>query len=160
MWMLLPGALGFLGITLRVSYHVYYHTSYLHLKSSYTLNRLTEEIRAEDYGVDRLTFRLHTVFIWLYGWQDRLMEKIDRWSKGGKINSPEHEQLWYTDLAGLRISGLLGLGTELMLLTICSILDNFELYLSLNILLMNGIWGGSIVYRRCVLSPRLVRAQK
>jgi phosphatidylglycerophosphate synthase len=158
-WVLLAGTLAFLGISLRVSYHVYYHTSYLHLHNDYAVNRLTEEMRPEDYQVDRLTFRLHTLFIRLYGWQDRLMERIDGWCKGGVVSAADLHQ-WYGDLPGLRISGLLGLGTELMLLTLCSILDELGLYLALNLLLMNCIWGVSILYRRYLLAPRVRRGRE
>ncbi len=155
LWMILPGALGFLGITLRVSYHVFYHTSYLHLHDSYSVNRLTEDMREEDYAADRLTFRLHTLFLRLYGWQDRMMEKIDAWCRGGKITSTELLEQWYDDPFGLRVSGLLGLGTELALLTICSLLNNLGLYFVLNLLVMNGVWCGSILYRRRRLARRL-----
>ena len=73
--------LGFLGITLRVSYHVYYQTSFLHLQQQYSMNRITEEIRAEDLLTDRLTLRLQRMFLLLYGWQDRLMGRIDMWCR-------------------------------------------------------------------------------
>jgi phosphatidylglycerophosphate synthase len=154
-WILFLGAFGFLGITLRVSYHVFYHTSYLHLHGRYALNRLTEEIRAEDYAVDRLTFRLHTIFLWLYGWQDQLMERLDRWCKRGTALSAEREQQWYGDLPALRLSGALGLGTELFILTVCSVLYRLEFYLYVNLLVMNGLWCSSVLYRRYVLAPRL-----
>ena len=46
---LLIGIAGFLGVSLRVSYHVFYQTSYLHRKKEYQINRITEELREEDY---------------------------------------------------------------------------------------------------------------
>jgi len=154
-WILILGMFGFLGITLRVSYHVFYHASYLHMHSSYTINRLAEEMRTEDYNVDRLTFRLHTIFLWLYGWQDRLMESLDRWCKREVVFSAEREQRWYGDIPALRLSGLLGLGTELFILTVCSILNRLEFYLYFNLLVMNGVWCSSVLYRRYTLGPRL-----
>src|SRR5205807_8700743 len=42
------GVLSLLGITLRVSYHVFYQVAFLHLRDQYKLNRLTEEITEED----------------------------------------------------------------------------------------------------------------
>ena len=148
-------ALSFLGTTLRVSYHVFYHTSFLHLQESYTLNRVLEEMREEDYEAETLTFRLHQIFLVLYGWQDRLMARVDRWTKHNLPATREHTRRWYGDTTALRFSGFLGLGTELMLLTVCSVLDRLETYLLLNVFLMNGVWLVSMVYRRYVLAERL-----
>src|SRR5260221_9486445 len=109
------GILSLLGITLRVSYHVFYQASFLHLEHRYTLNRRTEEIRHEDLRGDPLTLRLQQIFQIMYGWQDRLMERIDRWCMGSDFDDT-HLPVWYSDRLGLRLSGFLGFGTELMLL--------------------------------------------
>jgi phosphatidylglycerophosphate synthase len=149
---ILLGVSAFFGITLRVSYHVFYHTSFLHLQESYTLNRTREEMREEDHRVDRRTFRLHQVFLVLYGWQDRLMERIDTWCKGNLPNTRRVDERWYSNRVGLRASGVLGLGTELFLLTVCSVVNRLDTYLYLNLIGMNGIWLASIVYRRAILA--------
>jgi phosphatidylglycerophosphate synthase len=156
------GLMGFLGITLRVSYHVFYHVSYLHAHDQYQTNRLIEEIREEDRKGDPVALRLQQVFVLIYSWQDRMMMRIDEWSKSGRkrpdgTKRQEFNQLWYSDQAGLRISGFLGLGTELAILTVCSLLDNLILYLWINILVMNGIWLTAVLYRRIILAPSLSR---
>jgi hypothetical protein len=56
----------------------------------------------------------------------------------------------------LRLSGLIGIGTELFLLMVCSLFNELHLYLVLNVLVMNGILFFSILYRRFVLFPSLV----
>jgi phosphatidylglycerophosphate synthase len=145
--------LGFLGITLRVSYHVYYQTSFLHLQQQYTTNRITEEIRAEDMQTVGHVLLLQRVFQLLYGWQDRLMVKIDGWCRKGGIQD-NNATRWFADRIGLRLSGLLGLGTELFVLMVCSVTDQLTVYLYCNIGLMNGIWLASIWYRRRILAPR------
>jgi phosphatidylglycerophosphate synthase len=145
--------LGFLGITLRVSYHVYYQTSFLHLQQQYSMNRITEEIRAEDLLTDRLTLRLQRVFLLLYGWQDRLMGRIDMWCRG-RDGHTIREQDWFADRIGLRLSGFLGLGTELLLLTACSLVNQLTWYLYCNLGLMNGLWLANILYRRNILALR------
>ncbi len=147
--------LGFIGITLRVSYHVYYQASFLHLQQRYTTNRITEEIREEDLHNDRMTMLLQRVFQLLYGWQDRLMVRIDRWCRGRSLHVV-NDQEWFADRIGLRLSGFLGLGTELLLLTLCSLMNERPLYLYCNLILMNGMLAGSIWYRRKVLRNRLV----
>ena len=72
------GILSFWGITLRVSYHVYYQVSFLHLDDRYKLNRIAEEITEDDRAGDPVALRLQKVFVFLYGWQDRLICRIDQ----------------------------------------------------------------------------------
>jgi phosphatidylglycerophosphate synthase len=143
-----------LGMTLRVSYHVFYQVSYLHFKRTYRGNRLVEEITEQDRRADPLTLTLQRIFLVLYGWQDRLMLRIDRWCRGFAENRGQARQ-WYEDRVGLRISGLLGYGTELMLLTVCSLANKHDFYLWVNLLLMNGILAGGILYRRVLLRRAL-----
>jgi phosphatidylglycerophosphate synthase len=156
---LVLGFLGFLGISLRVSYHVFYQTSYLHLRDSYAVNRTTEEIREDDLRGDPRALRLQRIFQILYGWQDNLMVSLDRWSGRGVLQSDESIRRWYADATGVRLSGLIGIGTELFLLTLCSLTDALEVYLYLNVLGMNAVWGGCIVYRRGVLLKRLAEGE-
>jgi phosphatidylglycerophosphate synthase len=148
------GMLSLLGITLRVSYHVFYQASFLHLEDRYTLNRIVEEVTEEDKRGDPVALRLQILFNVIYRWQDRLMCRIDDWCKGGEVTG-ERLRLWYSDRAGLRISGLLGFGTEFALLTLCSVFNQLYLYLWLNVLLMNGVWLASVLYRKYFLVPRL-----
>lgn len=135
----------FLSLTLRVSYHVFYQTSYLHRRNAYLLNRTSEEIRGEDLSADRVTIALQRTFLVLYGWQDALMAGIDAWSRNGKTVGDE---AWYADPAGLRWSGFLGLGTELFLLMLFSLCNELEDYLAVNLLGMNAVWAGCILYRK------------
>jgi phosphatidylglycerophosphate synthase len=149
------GALAFFGTTLRISYHVFYHTSYLHLRSLYGVNRLTEEVRPEDREESRAALRLQRVFQLLYGWQDRWMAGIDRWSRGGRTVDGDSARRWYADRTGLLFTGVLGLGTELFLLTVFSLAGALEGYLWFNVAGLNCLWCGSVAYRRWVLAPRL-----
>ena len=148
--------MAFLGITFRVSYHVYYHTSFLHTKQLYATNRVTEEVRKEDLTAGGSTLLLQRIFQFIYGWQDRLAVLIDRWCRGGdqqQCSDPD----WFADKVGLRISGFLGLGTEMLLLTLCSVTNNLAGYLYLNVVAMNGILALSIYYRRSILRSRLAK---
>jgi phosphatidylglycerophosphate synthase len=141
----LPALLSFLFLTLRVSYHVFYQTSFLHLQQAYALNRVSEEIREEDLGQDRTTRILQRIFQAMYGWQDRLMARIDRWSARGSINDAA---AWYGDRTALRISGFLGLGTELFLVMAFSLAGELQTYFLVNLAGMNAVWGGCVIYRR------------
>ena len=150
------GFLSLLGITLRVSHHVFYQASFLHIEERYKLNRIIDEITEDDRQGDPVAFRLQVIFNIIYTWQDRLMYRIDQWCRRGNPND-EHLRAWYSDKLGLRISGLLGFGTEFALLTVCSLFNKLHLYLILNVAAMNGIWIVSILYRRIVLAGNLKR---
>jgi len=149
----LGGVLGFLGISLRVSYHVFYQTSYLHLQSAYSVNRVNEEIRQQDLEGDTRTLMMHRLFLLLYGWQDRWMTRIDAWSMNG-VPEEKHPD-WYGDRCALMLSGLFGLGTELFLLMLFSLAGRLDLYLIVNIVVMNALWVTCVGYRRVVLGRRL-----
>lgn len=153
---ILLGFVALLGITLRVSYHVYYQASFLHRENRYTLNRIIEEITDEDRRGDPVALRLQQIFVLIYNWQDKLMYRIDRWCMGKNFDE-QHLPLWYGDRFGLRISGLLGFGTELTMLAVCSWLNGLSAYLWLNVILMNGILVVSVLYRRLILSKNLAR---
>ena len=162
-WMLMLALLGFIGITLRVSYHVFYQVHFLHLQKQYKNNRISEEVLEEDIKKGGFELILQRIFQIIYGWQDQLIARIDDWclkkSYQQSLKTEQKERFanyegWYSDTAALRISGLLGFGTELFLLMLCSIVNKLELYLYLNLFLMNGILLLCILYRRFFLSAR------
>jgi len=147
---------GFLGVTLRVSYHVFYQTAFLHTFSEYQTNRLSEEFREEDYGQDPTTRRLQRMFQLLYGWQDRLMAGIDRIGRRG-IEDPSTLEARYRDVFGLRLGGMLGLGTEYVMMTICLLLQSPEAYLIGSLGVLNLFWIAAVLYRSTLLRGRLLR---
>lgn len=152
---------GFFGISLRVSYHVFYQTSYLHQKKQYQTNRITEELREEDFHEDAVTIRLQRVFFFLYGWQDRFMNRLDSWCLGDIERRSESAIAgWYQDPAGLLLGGFLGFGTEFVLLTMCLLLNNIPLYLFFTIIVLNCVWISAIVYRKFFLARKILRAEK
>ena len=152
------GVLGFWGTTLRVSYHVFYQTSFLHLQDSYHVNRTSEEMRAEDRRADSTTLQLQRIFQFLYGWQDRFMICFDTWCRKGLQRTEAHEYAWFGDRVGLRISGLMGLGTELFVLTMFSLVNKPESYLYFNLIVLNSVWLLSATYRKGLLARRLKHA--
>ena len=163
-WLMLVCALlGFIGISLRVSYHVFYQVHFLHLQNQYEHNRSTEEIKNEDLEKGGLELVLQRIFQFIYGWQDRFITRIDEWCTRKNLQiSPAAGQrellpgyiTWYSDTLALRVSGLLGFGTELFFLMLCSVVNQLKLYLYLNLFLMNGMLVICIAYRRIVLSNR------
>ena len=152
---LLAGIIGFFGVNLRVSYHVFYQTSFLHGKGEYTTNRVIEEVLPKDLREDTVTLRLQRVFVLLYGWQDRMMMRMDRWSAGGTSGLQEGD--WYRNRIGVRLSGAMGIGTEYVILTICLLLHEVRLYLVFTFVVLNAVWLMSIFYRKGVLSKRIAK---
>ncbi|MGB2870042.1 MAG: CDP-alcohol phosphatidyltransferase family protein [Bacteroidota bacterium] len=144
-------AAAFLGLSLRVSYHVYYQAAFLHLEGQYENNRLVEGVTEEDKRGDAATLRLQRIFQFLYGWQDRLILAVDRWCRKGNDDA-KFLETWYANRAALRLSGFVGLGTELFLLMLCSLFNHLNLYLYLNLFLMNAVALAAIVYRRLTLA--------
>lgn len=148
-------AAAFLCTTLRISYHVFYQVSFLHLENSYALNRTNEAIQQVDLLADRFTLVLQRVYQFFYGWQDRAMLRLDSWCR--KDLAGDLSDLWYGDRTGLRLSGLLGMGTEIFVLVVFSLCDRLEMYLYVNLIIQNGVWLASVAYRRFVLAPSLQR---
>jgi phosphatidylglycerophosphate synthase len=147
------GAVGFLGTSLRVSYHVFYQTSYLHREQKYQTNRISEELRYQDYLEDRTTLWLQRIFLFLYGWQDRLMLWLDVWClRGGNREHGTMPATWYQDAIALRLSGLLGFGTEYVVLTACLLLGSVSTYLFFTLIFFNGVWLCAVLYRKFFLS--------
>ncbi len=149
--------LAFAGISLRVSYHVYYQASYLHGEGSYEVNRTAEHMTDEDRSADSLTRALQKVYLVLYGWQDDLMAKVDGFSRAGLPRDQSAASRWYGDRVALRLSGFLGMGTELGVLTVCSLANRLESYLLINLIGLNVLWLVNVAYRRFVLAPRIRR---
>lgn len=148
---ILLGLLSFLGTTLRVSYHVFYQASFLHLEKRYALNRITEEVTREDEKGDPVALKLQRLFNAIYLWQDTMMGSIDRWC----ANSLKEEgggSRWYADKPSLILSGLLGFGTEFTILFFFSIFDSLESYLLFNVVVMNAVWLANILYRKVYLA--------
>jgi phosphatidylglycerophosphate synthase len=152
-WWLLAALVGFLGTTLRISYHVFYQVSYLHLEGEYTNNRVTEEITEQDLNEGPQTLMLHRWFLALYGWQDRVLLHLDAWC-GRDLLKRETQEEWYSDPVALRLSSFLGIATELFLLMLWTVFNSLETYLmivnlgAMNILLAFCVWHRRVVLRR------------
>ena len=145
----------FLGVSLRVSYHVFYQTSFLHLRNTYTGNRISEEIRREDADEDPLTRSLHRTFLILYRWQDALIARLDGACRGRSGAPGMTDERWYGDVTGVRLSGFLGLGTELFVLTLCSVIGRLDVYLWINAAGMNLVWLVCVAYRGVILRRKI-----
>jgi hypothetical protein len=141
----LLSAAGWLCLNLRVSYQVYYQSSYLHHHGAYSTNRVSEELLDEDRDIDDFTLLLQKIFLILYGWQDRFVAALDRRCRNMRGDLPADQ--WYTDTIGLRLNSLFGMGTEFVVLTVCCAAGSLHSYLLMTLIGFNLLWGAAICYR-------------
>jgi len=155
---LVLGIGGFISVNLRVSYHVFYQTSFLHLGSGYLNNRVTEELTHEDLEQDGTTIRLQKIFLAVYGWQDILIRYIDGWCFGaGREKASDIQRArWFCNPIGLQLNGLFGLGTEFVALTVCFLFNNLWLYISCTLVFFNCLWVATIAYRKWILAGSIL----
>ena len=142
------GLFGLLVCFLQSTFFVFYLVSYTSRVGSYDKNRVDESITEEDHmaaeGDESLKWdlRLQTLFVWVYGWQDRLIEKLDFMSRklAGVTETDEALHEWYSDRFFLTAISPLCLCTNNAILAIFSILGQVELFLILLITVINFYW--------------------
>ena len=142
------GLFGLLVCFLQSTFFVFYLVSYTSRVGSYDKNRVDESITEEDSmeaeGDESLkwSLRLQTLFVWVYGWQDRLIGRLDFMSRklAGVPETDEALHEWYSDRCFLTAISPLCLCTNNAMLAIFSLLGQVELFLILLITVMNFYW--------------------
>ena len=140
----------FLSSQLQCSYYVFYTVSYANNVNRQTASRVDETIREEDNSVysdpykQKFLMILQKLFLLFYGWQDRIMIKIDRWSLNYFDNSPPD---WYLNKKMLTMTSWMGLGMQLFLISFSSLLNQLYFYLWFVIVAGNLYWFFLIYYR-------------
>jgi|SRR5579862_7261197 len=85
---------------------------------------------------------------------ERYLARLDLWCRGDDLDE-KLLPVWYSDAFAVKLLGFIGIGAEIVLITLSALLYDFELYLFLNIYLLNGIWGANILYRKYILAGNL-----
>jgi phosphatidylglycerophosphate synthase len=149
------GLFGLLVCFMQSTFFVFYLVSYTSRVGSYDKNRVDESITEEDQEAAedneslKWDLRLQTLFVWAYGWQDRLVEKLDIMSRK-LARVPETDEAlgkWFGDQFFLTAISPLCLCTNNVMLAIFSLLGEVELFLILSISLMNFYWIGLLAYK-------------
>ena len=156
-WILV--SLAFLSLSLRVSYFVFYFVAFLHLEQKLTQNRRFEGLTEADREGDPVALILQKIYIFFYNWQDQLAGLLDNWclrrfKKSDRLDRKTLLQKWYSHPQALRLSGFLGLGTELTFVILALILNRIETYIWFNLLILNAYWGFVVLYRRFLITIR------
>jgi len=138
-WIL--GLFALLACFLQSTFFVFYLVNYTSRAGSYENNRVdetvTEEDRANAEEGGLWDLQLQTLFVWGYGWQDKMVEQLDALCRRLAGVSDDEEANWYSDRNFLAWISPLCLCTNNIMLVIFSLLDQLELFLILLITLMN-----------------------
>jgi phosphatidylglycerophosphate synthase len=152
-WLL--GGVAMVSGFIQCSYFVFYLVNYTDSVGSYKENRADETITEEDRKAFSSSKYSKGVYIlqWIhnrvYGWQDKLIETIDNYSKkmAGLVFIKDGNDNWYSDKLFLSLSSPLCICTNTMALVIFSILDKLDICFWLIILLGNGWLVGLQVWK-------------
>ena len=144
------GLFGLLACFMQSTFFVFYLVSYTSRVGSYDKNRVDESITEEDLASaeqNRWNLRLQKIFTWSYGWQDRLIERLDFVSRKLAGVPEKEETAWYGDRCFLTAISPLCLCTNNVMLVIFSLVGQVELFLILLISLMNFYGIGLLIWK-------------
>ena len=144
------GLFGLLACFMQSTFFVFYLVSYTSRVGSYDKNRVDESITEEDLASaeqNQWNLRLQKIFTWSYGWQDRLIERLDFVSRKLAGVPEKEETAWYGDRCFLTAISPLCLCTNNVMLAIFSLVGQVELFLILLIFLMNFYGIGLLIWK-------------
>jgi len=130
---------------LQSTFFVFYLVHYTSRVGSYEKNRVNESVteedrrRVEEGKTDPWDLRLQTLFVWVYGWQDRAVEQLDLLCRSlARVkNTEEALQNWYSDQKFLAWISPLCLCTNNVMMVFFSLVDQLEMFMILLVSLMN-----------------------
>jgi phosphatidylglycerophosphate synthase len=136
---------------LQCSFFIYYQVAFIKYSGKETINRLLENVTKEDIiHQDRFTTLLQRIFQIIYGWQDYLMFKTDRYFLNRlKVrfgDSQELLDLWYKDKPFLTLASILSVGSHIVLICVFAVAGKLEYYLFVNLILWNLLLGLAVIY--------------
>ena len=144
------GLFGLLTCFMQSTFFVFYLVSYTSRVGSYDKNRVDESITEEDQSAaeeNGWSLRLQNFFAWGYGWQDRLIERLDFLSRKLARVSEKEKTAWYGDRCFLTAISPLCLCTNNVMLVVFSLLGQVELFLILLISVMNLYGVGLLIWK-------------
>ena len=144
------GLFGLLACFMQSTFFVFYLVSYTSRVGSYDKNRVDESITEEDLASaeqNQWNLRLQKIFTWSYGWQDRLIERLDFVSRKLAGVPEKEETAWYGDRCFLTAISPLCLCTNNVMLAIFSLVGQVELFLILLISVMNFYGIGLLLWK-------------
>jgi phosphatidylglycerophosphate synthase len=147
--------LALLSSLLQCSYFVFYLRSYLSITGIPGGDDPDKRVKFDrspstDQNSDMTSVLfLEKFYSVVYGWQDRLMQQIDAISLRitGIPSSPDWRLAWYGNKQLLKLASILGLGSQLFLVSMMTLIDRLDIYIFIPILIGNG-WLLSVIVCR------------
>jgi phosphatidylglycerophosphate synthase len=158
-WIFVVGFAAMICSMLQCSFFIYYQVAFIKFTGKQTVNRLVENVTEEDLRTqDNWTTFLQRVFMLIYGWQDKLVASLDNflfkrfemrvkqsYSQTENINS-EISRWWYANKRFLTTASSLSIGTHIFFVCIFTLLQRFDVYFAVNLILWNLLLICLIVY--------------
>ena len=152
-WVL--GGMALLSALLHCSYWVFYYVKYTDLVGSYEKNRADESVTPEDQQAfasgqeSPMVYFLQRFHNLAYGWQDALIEELDRIGKHFAKVGDEVDALinWYNDKRFLEWMGPLCICTNTMAFVVFSLFGQLETLLYIVVFAGNSFWLGLMVWK-------------
>jgi phosphatidylglycerophosphate synthase len=156
------GLAGMICSMLQCSFFIFYQVSFIKITGKNTVNRLMETVTEEDMqNEDNWTLFLQRAFQLIYGWQDKIMfrfnEKlINKLVAKNDITEDKFNLFWYKHRTFLTLSSSLSIGTHMVLIGLSAVLRSFEIYLLVNLILMNLLLICFVVYHYISIKKKLI----
>ena len=149
------GTFALLSALMHCSYFVFYLVHYTSMVGTYQMNRVREDITREDRLADSQgnspahELWMQRVHVWIYGWQDCVIEMLDQISQklAAVTREPGNKKSWYLDKRFLTRISPLCLCTNNMVLVMFSLLDRLDLGLWFVVILGNGYLLGIQIWK-------------
>jgi phosphatidylglycerophosphate synthase len=129
---------------IQCSYFIYYEVAFIKQTGKNTINRLLENVTEEDtINEDKFTILLQRIFQIIYGWQDMMVFKTDKFfvdrikNKYASFGESFINDIWYKDKPFLTLASPLCIGSHMVLIALAAIIGVFEYYIVLNLILWN-----------------------
>lgn len=134
-WVWLLAALALVSSLLQGSFYVYYLVNFLAIRERNSMSRVDETITEDDkkyYENEKLQKKLDRYqlqFRIIYGWQDRIIAGIDTYIRK-KCSGSGRDFRWayYSDRRFLTATSLLGLGSQLALISLALVFKQIPAY--------------------------------
>ncbi len=148
-------AAAWLCLFLQCSYFNFHHLHYLRVAGGSTTSRLDE--RDAVHAPDRATRFMAGVYQAWFGWQDRLMARMDESQRiGAGLPSSSIDPAndgWYRARGFMVANSVLCFGTHAFLLVVLLLLHRPEWFLPAVVVGMTAYWAVIVLARRVVFRP-------
>jgi phosphatidylglycerophosphate synthase len=152
-WYWALGLAALLSGLMHCSFFVFYLVNYAGRVGTYSKNRVHEQVTDEDEAdadndpTRKWELFLQRLHVWIYGWQDTAMQKLDDLSRRSARVDHAGNAKWYADKKFLSLSSPLCLCTNNMVLVIFSLCNAVESGLWLVAVIGNGYLFGLLAWK-------------